>query len=330
MRKHGFVLAAVVLGGVLLVASLAVAGGGKKNLKAGDLNGYEENPDVSTAATGSFKVSIDDEARELTYRLSYSGLEGTVTQAHIHFAKAGVNGGISLWLCQTATNAPPAGPAVKTCPQSGTVEDTLGEAHVIGPAGQGITAGEFDEIVAALRAGHAYANVHSSPTFGNGEIRAQINANGERRLGTSRRGPGFGQAPRRLMSLDPRDHREAERGRSRAVDDTVVERDRDRPGPPHDDLVVSYDRSRRDAPDAQDRDLGVVHDRRGEEPGELAGARDGERRVRGAPRPSAIPHGPLGELRDLRRRARRRSSRRQPRTTGTTRPSSVCTATPMS
>ena len=33
---------------------------------------------------------------------------------------------------------------------------------VIGPAAQGIAAGEFDELVEALRAGVAYANVHSS------------------------------------------------------------------------------------------------------------------------------------------------------------------------
>ena len=101
MRKRSFVLVAVVLGGVLLAASLAVAEGGKKNLKSGDLIGYEENPDISTVATGSFEISIDDEARTLTYELSYSGLEGTVRQAHIHFGKAAVNGGITLFLCGT-------------------------------------------------------------------------------------------------------------------------------------------------------------------------------------------------------------------------------------
>jgi len=39
---------------------------------------------------------------------------------------------------------------------------------------QGIAPTEFAEILAAMRAGHAYANVHSSK-FPNGEIRAQIN-----------------------------------------------------------------------------------------------------------------------------------------------------------
>jgi hypothetical protein len=44
---------------------------------------------------------------------------------------------------------------------------------VIGPAGLGIEEGNLAEILAAMRAGHAYANVHSSKYPG-GEIRAQL------------------------------------------------------------------------------------------------------------------------------------------------------------
>jgi hypothetical protein len=45
--------------------------------------------------------------------------------------------------------------------------------NVIGPAGQGVSPGEFAEALAAIRHGLGYANVHSSkiPT---GEIRGQI------------------------------------------------------------------------------------------------------------------------------------------------------------
>ncbi len=50
-------------------------------------------------------------------------------------------------------------------------------AHVIGPSGQGISAGEFDEIVAAIRAGVAYVNVHTTG-FPGGEIRGQIGVRG--------------------------------------------------------------------------------------------------------------------------------------------------------
>ena len=181
MKKIG-VPAALIL--VLLVAlgigSYAIAGGGKKHLKAPQLSGYEENLDVSTVATGRFEISIDDDAQTLSYELEYSDLEGTVTQAHVHFGKRAVNGGISLWLCETAANPRPVGsPDVPDCPQSGTVEFTLTDDHVVGPAAQGIATGEFEEIVAAIRAGRAYANVHSSK-FPGGEVRGQINDDDQR------------------------------------------------------------------------------------------------------------------------------------------------------
>lgn len=172
MRRRTVVLGLFVLGGVLLASSLAVADGGKKNLKADELVGYQENPDISTTATGSFKATIDDAARTISYTLSYSGLEGTVQQAHIHFGKRALNGGVSVFLCGTAVAPGPAG--TPTCPQSGTVSRTVGEADIIGPTPQGIEPSAFEELVAAMRAGHTYANVHSSKWPG-GEIRAQIN-----------------------------------------------------------------------------------------------------------------------------------------------------------
>jgi hypothetical protein len=157
---------------LLGVGSFAIAGGGSKNFRGNDMNGYEENPDVSTVATGDFSARLSDDGTTLHYKLSYSGLEGAVTQAHVHFGKEAVNGGISFWLCGTAALPGPAG--TPTCPAEGTVEDTIVAADVVGPTGQGIAPGEFAEILAAMRAGHAYANVHSAK-FGGGEIRAQIN-----------------------------------------------------------------------------------------------------------------------------------------------------------
>ena len=44
---------------------------------------------------------------------------------------------------------------------------------MIGPAGQGIDPGEFDELVDAIRAGATYANVHTEKYLG-GEVRAQL------------------------------------------------------------------------------------------------------------------------------------------------------------
>jgi hypothetical protein len=173
LALRGLVLAAVIA--LLGVGSYAIAGDGTKNFDGSPMNGYEENPDVSTVASGSFEARLSEDGSTLAYELSYSGLEGTVTQAHVHFGKRAVNGGISFWLCETATSPSPSA-STPACPQEGTVTGEVTAAEVIGPAGQGIAAGEFAEILAALRAGHAYANVHSSK-FPGGEIRAQVNNN---------------------------------------------------------------------------------------------------------------------------------------------------------
>jgi len=137
-----------------------------------ELTSYEEVPALSSAASGGFRAFIDDAGGTIRYELTYSGLEGDVRMSHIHLGQAGVNGGISIWLCQTAAFVDPTGLA-PTCVQSGTVTGLLTQANVIGPAGQGIAPSEFAEIVAAIRAGIAYVNVHSS-VYPGGEIRGQF------------------------------------------------------------------------------------------------------------------------------------------------------------
>ena len=136
------------------------------------LRGFQEVPVVSSVASGRFKATIDATAGSITYELSFSGLEGTVTQSHIHLGQHSVNGGIMVWLCQSATNVDPTGLS-PTCPQSGTVTGVIQAANVIGPAGQGVAPLEFAEVLVALRAGVAYVNVHSSK-FPGGEIRGQV------------------------------------------------------------------------------------------------------------------------------------------------------------
>ena len=44
---------------------------------------------------------------------------------------------------------------------------------------QMIAAGELDEVIAAIRAGVAYVNVHATPLNPGGEIRGQIKASDE-------------------------------------------------------------------------------------------------------------------------------------------------------
>ncbi len=137
------------------------------------LRGFQEVPAVSSPAKGRFRGFIDDRAGTLTYELSYEALQGEVRQAHIHFGQRGVNGGISVFLCQTASNPDPTGLAPTCGPAPARVSGTLRMANVIGPAGQGIAPAEFAELVTAIRAGVAYVNVHSS-LFTAGEVRGQM------------------------------------------------------------------------------------------------------------------------------------------------------------
>ena len=80
-----------------------------------NLVGFQEVPAVSSVAQGQFRAVIVTDT-QINFELTYHGLEGNITQAHIHFGKRGVAGGITLWLCGTATNPGPSG--TQTCPQT--------------------------------------------------------------------------------------------------------------------------------------------------------------------------------------------------------------------
>jgi len=151
--------------------ALAVADGGTFKAR---LQGFQEVPAISTEASGEFSAKLSEDETSFDYELSYENLEGTVSQGHIHLAQRSVNGAIIVWLCQTTTNVDPTGLAPTCPPGGGTVTGTITAANVIAQAAQGIAAGDFSELVEAMRAGVTYANVHSLPNFGGGEIRGQI------------------------------------------------------------------------------------------------------------------------------------------------------------
>jgi len=171
--RYGILFFSVV--GILLGTWILMGQGKPRSLKA-ELDGYEEVPaTLSSPASGEFQAQVDSSETQLSYVLQYSGFTVPITQGHIHFGSRATLGGISIWLCGSATNPGPAGTPL--CPQGeGTVIRTVTAADVVGPAGQGIAAGEFAEIVKAMRAGAAYANVHTT-AFPGGEIRGQIRGN---------------------------------------------------------------------------------------------------------------------------------------------------------
>jgi hypothetical protein len=158
---------------VLLAAALTYGfTQGFKNIRE-FLTGYEETPSaVSTTGNGTFNARISNDETRIEWELTYDDLEGAVQQAHIHFGQRSVTGPISVFLCTNLGNGPP---GTQPCPAPpATISGTIVAADVTNLANErGISAGELDELISAIRNGSTYVNVHSTRWPG-GEIRSQI------------------------------------------------------------------------------------------------------------------------------------------------------------
>jgi len=167
LRIRTSLMAGLAIATLLQAGSWVGADGNRHRFKA-RLGGFNEVPAVSSTGSGEFRARIREDA--VDWELSYEGLEGTTTTAsHIHFGQKDVNGGVSVFFC--------GGPTTPACTNgSGSFSGTFTAADVIGPEGQGIAAGEFSELIAAIRAGKTYANVHTNKHPG-GEIRGQVGRN---------------------------------------------------------------------------------------------------------------------------------------------------------
>ncbi|HYX24932.1 MAG TPA: CHRD domain-containing protein [Thermoanaerobaculia bacterium] len=134
------------------------------------LRSYAEVPALSTPGSGDFVGTINAAGTEINYQLRFSGLQGKVTQSHLHFAQPGVNGAIMIFLCSNLGNGPT---GTQACPTGGgTISGVIHAADVIGNT-QGIAPGELFEIIQGIRGGVVYANVHTD-LFPGGEIRGQV------------------------------------------------------------------------------------------------------------------------------------------------------------
>jgi hypothetical protein len=128
-----------------------------------DATGAEEVPARDTRAQGHawFKLNRDG---TLSYRLLVRKIEN-VTQAHIHVAPFGQNGGVVVWLYPSAPPAQLIPGESNGVLGAGTIED----GEVVGSlAGLGVAA-----LLEQIRAGNTYVNVHTT-LYPGGEIRGQI------------------------------------------------------------------------------------------------------------------------------------------------------------
>src|SRR5262245_30247485 len=130
------------------------------------LVGANEEPPNNTARTGDFQMTIQPGA--ITFSLNFSGLSSTLAVAHLHFGRPdGPNGGVMIFLCGGGNQ--PACPAAT----SGTISGTITAVNVTGPTGQGVTVGDLDSALEAVRNDRSYANMHTT-NFPGGEIRGQV------------------------------------------------------------------------------------------------------------------------------------------------------------
>ena len=129
---------------VVLSAFAVLAGGcaGMGSSNQVTLSGAQQNPPVTTAATGSGTITVGAD-KSVSGSVTTSGVAGMA--AHIHEGAAGKNGPVII-------------PLTKTSDNTWSV-----------PAGAKLTDAQYD----SYKAGNLYVNVHSAANKG-GEIRGQL------------------------------------------------------------------------------------------------------------------------------------------------------------
>jgi hypothetical protein len=134
------------------------------------MSSLNEVPSLVTGGLGFFVATLSPDQTTLSFELSWSGLTGPPSAAHIHIGQVGVNGGVAVFLC--------GGGGQPACPQtaSGSITGTATAANVVAilpPPGQGLQAGNLFQVLSAMRRGKTYANIHTA-LFPGGEDRGQI------------------------------------------------------------------------------------------------------------------------------------------------------------
>jgi hypothetical protein len=153
--------------GLGLVGSAGADNRGHKIVRA-VLVGYSEVPSQSVVGRGSFRAVIDEAAGTISYTLSYEGV--AITQSHLHFGSHHTNGGISVFLCTNLGNSV----GTQSCPAApAEVSGVITGANVLAILPQNMEAGNFTELLAAIRSGTVYVNIHTTGLPG-GEIRGQL------------------------------------------------------------------------------------------------------------------------------------------------------------
>jgi hypothetical protein len=141
------------------------------------LSGGAENPPNASPGVGSGTVTFDDVARTMRLQVSFSGLTGNTTQAHIHSSATNVplsgNTGVATQL--------PSFTGFPLGVTSGLMDQTfdMTQAASFNPTfvtnNGGNTTAAFNAFLTQAAEGRAYLNIHTS-AFPPGEIRGFLTA----------------------------------------------------------------------------------------------------------------------------------------------------------
>jgi hypothetical protein len=150
------VLLAAVLGTAVMGAGFVSAASAATVSYTARLSGRSEIPKTDSKGKGRLTATFDTQSKVLTYSLTFDGLSGPATAAHIHGPAT---------RAQSAGVIAPLGDKSPTSPISGTVTLT-------------------DDQVKALQSSKLYVNVHTAANPG-GEIRGQIVGTHARKKGAA-------------------------------------------------------------------------------------------------------------------------------------------------
>ena len=142
-------------------------------------NGGQEVPARDSRGQAQAIFHLSQDGSELEYKLVAANIEN-VFMAHIHIGPPGVAGPVAVWLYPSTAQAPgaPGGGPINGVIASGTF--TAADLT----AASGAWDGTWESLLAAIRGGGAYTNVHTSDgvdpantgpgDFPGGEVRGQF------------------------------------------------------------------------------------------------------------------------------------------------------------
>jgi len=159
---HSFRIAGSALVVGLAALGLAACSSDPQEKYVAELRSSNEVPANSSTAAGRVVLLVSRDASYAEYSVEQGGLTGGIRGGHFHRAAAGVNGPIVLSFFFNADGTP------LTAPVPGTTDLELNKSIA-----RTITKAQLDPILADLRAGNLYANIHT-PNFPGGEIRGQM------------------------------------------------------------------------------------------------------------------------------------------------------------